>query len=71
MHREIGLRQQRGQLESFEAVAGDFGVAVEARLAIHGFVAAIEVVEKVLCAGFGDGCAFGAADDRLGGVRAD
>ena len=48
MQIEPGLRQQGGQLEHREPRARDLGMAIEAGFILHGFAAALGVVQKFL-----------------------
>ncbi len=44
VHRETGLGQQGDQFEHFEAVPGDFGLAIDAGFGVGGLVTALEIV---------------------------
>src|ERR1700722_5931076 len=65
------LWQQRRQLERSEAVSGNFGVAVESRLAVYSLVASVDVIEEILRLFHRGLAALCPGHDSLGRVRPD
>jgi hypothetical protein len=71
VYREPRPRQQRCQLEHFEAIASNFGLAIDSWFGVTGLVAALEIVEKLLGLLNADFSTFGTSYNCLGRIRAD